>query len=166
MRRALVCSLVMVLVGCTAPVPAVTLDAPARAQVRDSVVAALHGYEDARESLDSARIAGFLLADSDFRAAADQMIFTRNDVLAWAGGLRTSLRSYAGGFAYDSLAVVVLSPTEAVTMTPYVDIMTDTLGAVTTVRGRATWVWARRQQGWQIAAAHTVTTPPIVTKQK
>ena len=164
MRNAIGVVVCLSLVACSPAQQEATLTDAVRAEVRDSVTAGLRGYEAAIESMDSARIAAYFSSDPAFRAAMGRAVLPREAVLAWAGSLRATLRSYGGGFTFDSLAITVLSPTSAAAVVPYEDIMTDTAGVVTTLRGTATWIWARTDTGWHIAGSHAVSDAPIVAK--
>lgn len=135
-------------------------DLPAQTAVREAARATLQAYEAAVKSLDSARIAAFYAEDSAFRMVEGQHGLQRPELLALIGSLTRSLSRVEGGFVYDSLAILPLSPTLALVAGPYVDIMTDTAGSTATVRGFVTWQLRRGPQGWQFLYGHAAPVPP------
>jgi len=163
--RAFVASAALVLTACSARAP-VEFDAATQAIVRDSVTAAMRGYQAAVTSLDSAQIMLFYSTDSSFRVVDGQAVFTRDGIGAMLGALKGSLQSIGGGFNYDSLHVLPLSPTAAVAMAPYVDVLVDTAGVTTTIHGSVMWVWVRQDERWRIIGGQAAPSAPLVSQSR
>ena len=141
-------------------------DAATRAAVRDSVTAAMRGYQAAVATLDPAQIMPYYSTDTSFRVVEGQAVFTRDGIGELLGALKGTLKSFGGGFNYDSLRVLPLSPTAAVATAPYVDVLVDTAGVTTTIHGSVMWVWARQDDRWRIVGGQAAPAAPVVSRDR
>jgi len=142
--------------ACTRPA-ATPLTEAERAAVADSVAAAMQSYEDAVLALDLERIIGHYAADSQFRFIDNETMYSYAQLTGHVRQAFPSLRSLEGGFG--DVRVHVLSRDAALADAGFLDVFTDTAGAVTRVRGTVTWVWARRPEGWRIVHGHAAGFP-------
>lgn len=131
---------------------------------RDSLIAGLREYAAAAQAFDSARVMALLVKDSSFRFVEGHTVYTRDGFARLVGEAFGALKAFDARFDYDSLAVIALSPTSAVTVVPYTDLLTDKSGAVVTVRGVVTWVWTVRDGHLRLAAGHAGALPPETSK--
>lgn len=161
--RALVVGAALALTACGADTSK-DMDDATRAAVRDSVTVAMRAYEAAVSSMDLDRIMPFYSNDSSFRVVDGQAVFTRAGIQDLMQALTGSLKSLGGGFNYDSLRVLALSPHAAVATAPYVDVLVDTAGVTTTIRGSVMWVWARQGDRWRIVGGQAAPSAPVSSK--
>lgn len=136
----------------------------ASSPTRDSLIAGLREYAAAAQAFDSARVMAVLVNDSTFRFVEGHTTYTREGFARLVGDAFGTLKAFEARFDYDSLAVIALSPTSAVTVVPYTDLLTEKSGAVVTVRGVVTWVWTVRDGRLRLAAGHAGALPPQTSK--
>lgn len=132
--------------------------------LRDTLVAGLREYAAAAQAFDSARVMAMLADEPTFSFVDGQTVYSRDGFGRLVGEAFAALRSFEARFNFDSMSVVELSPSSAVTIVPYVDLMTDRAGTTTTVRGVVTWVWAIRNDQWRLLAGHAAPLPPEVSR--
>ncbi len=128
-----------------------------RAAIADSVTAGMRAYEDAIKAKDVQRVLGLYGDSAQFRFIDNETVVSYAALRSMLPQLFGSLRSYGGGFG--SIHVNVLSRDVALADAPYVDIFTDTTGAVTRIRGAVTWIWLRGPGGWRIVHGQAYGTP-------
>jgi ketosteroid isomerase-like protein len=163
MSRILCFALVVVAsTSCARPEVAPLTDAD-RAAVADSVTAGMRAYEDAIKAKDVQRVLGLYGDSAQFRLIDNETVVSYAALRSMLPQLFGSLRSYGGGFG--SIHVNVLSRDVALADAPYVDILTDTAGAVTRIRGAVTWVWLRGPRGWRIIHGQAYGTPDTTARR-
>lgn len=128
-----------------------------RAAVADSVTAAMRAYAAAFPGRDADAVTRFYLNDPDFRVYFDGALSRYDEMVAIVRNLLGSLRSIEGSF--DDIQVTVLGPGAAVATTPFRDVLVDTTGTTTRLRGLVSWTWVRRSEGWRIIHGHAVHVP-------
>lgn len=127
-----------------------------RAAIADSVTAGMHSYEAAIKALDVEGIMGHYLVSPEFRFIENETVYGLEELRPVVEGL-ASLRGYEGGFG--PIHVRVLVPGAALADAPFTDVLTDSAGVVTRLRGTVTWVWVRTPEGWRIVHGHAYAVP-------
>lgn len=124
------------------------LSATDRQLVVDSVAAAMEAYAAAFATLDAEKIVRFYKADPDFRMYADGAPVTGEALATQVRGMMAGLRAIDGKFT--AIQVTVLSRDAAVATSPFEEVLTDTAGVATEMRGTVSWTWVREPEGWRI----------------
>ncbi len=154
MRRSLV--VLVAALGC-APAAPTSLREADKARVVAEALAATESLFVAIEARDSARALALFAEDSGVRLIEGGS-YTRREIAAFAGDLYRSMRSIESGLD-GTPDVSVLSRDAAVVSGRYRDVLTDTTGKRTEVRGAGTWVLVRRQGRWVMQHVHATPDP-------
>lgn len=133
------------------------LAAADQSAITDSVLAAMRSYEAAVKALDAEGALRHFAADSQFRLIDNETTLSYGQVAQQLRQMFPSLRSFDGGFS--NIRVHVLRSDVALADASYIDIITDSSGAVTRLRGTVTWVWMHGPDGWRIVHGHAVAVP-------
>jgi len=153
LHRAVPAMLVVLSHGASACQPQVqALSDAARREVIESVTAGMTSYAEALSVLDSARVLGHYVAGPEFRLASDGNSYSYTDMQKIIGSVRAKLQS--SGVRWDTVAVTVLGRDAAFVYAPFRRTDVDKTGAVTRIRGNATWVWVRRDGTWHMLYGH------------
>ena len=156
MTRLRLALLVSMMVACRTPEPAV-LTPEIRAGVVEAVTTAMQGYAAAFPTRDADAITAFYLNDPDFRTYFDGTVSTYTEMVAMVRGMMGGLRSVEG--AFENIQVSVLGPTAAVATSPFRDVLVDTAGVTTRLKGVVSWTWVQRPEGWRIIHGNAIHVP-------
>ena len=153
----------LLLLGCSRPVPSEPLTPEHRAAMVDSVTSMLAAWQAAVDSRDANRVAAFYATEPDFRwiedgavryASAEQVVEAYRSMMPSVRAIELTL---------DDPQVTPLAAGVALVTTVFTQKVTDTLGEVTGYAGALTMTAIHADSGWRFLAGHTSAAIPRVT---
>ena len=135
----------------------------ARAALVASVDSAMHAYLLALTSHDAEGVVSHYANDPEFVAYIDGIPV---DYATQSSNVRT-LFGGIESIALEPVTVVVtpLTGDLAIASFTFRQVLTDTAGVATHLKGAASWVWRRNGSGWTLIHGHGVHYPDSVAQQ-
>ena len=127
-----------------------------------SVDSAMHAYLGALTSLDAEGVISHYANDPEFLGYMDGVTV---DYATQSNNVRTLFGSLES-IALDPVDVVVtpLGSDVAIASFTFREVLTDTAGVATPIRGTVSWVWRRNSAGWAMIHVHAVHYPDDVAR--
>jgi ketosteroid isomerase-like protein len=129
----------------------------AREMLVASVDSAMHAYLNALTNLDTEGVIGHYAKDPEFLGYMDGVPV---DYATQSNNVRTLFGSLES-IALDPVEVVVtpLGNDVAIASFNFNEVLTDTAGVATPLKGTVSWVWRRNSAGWAMIHVHAVHYP-------
>lgn len=126
----------------------------------DTITTLMNSYADALMSLDPDAITAFYADDPAFRVYLDGQSVTRAGLVGQVSGLGSVLESLDA--AWEDIHVTPLGRDAALGSSRFERTLVDAAGDTIRDWGTATWVWVRRDEGWQVIHGHGVHYPGLL----